>query len=718
MATLKSVFGYDSFRPLQREIVESILDRKDVFVLMPTGGGKSLCYQLPALLTDGLTVVVSPLIALMKDQVDSLQALGVAATYINSSLDSSEVGRRQGSVARGEVKLLYVAPERLMVPGFLHLLASLPAPFFAIDEAHCISEWGHDFRPEYRQLKRLRGLFPQSRLGAFTATATLRVQADIKAQLRLEQSDCFQGSYNRANLFYEVRLKQSPYAQLVQYLRGRRKASGIIYCQARAQTESLAGRLRTDGFNAAPYHAGLENEERKTTQEAFIKDDIDIIVATIAFGMGIDKPDVRFVIHYDMPKSLEGYYQESGRAGRDGEPSDCILFYGYGDMVKLQRFVDNKPSPEERRIALTQLQQVADWATGTGCRRRALLAYFDEDFQGQAGPCCDACSPSVGEEDYTAPTQMLLSCAKRTGEQFGMAHLIDVLRGSRAEGVLRHRHDNLSVHGIGRDRSKSEWQYIAHELLRRGYVRQVGTQYATVEVTDLGWAVLFKGEKVLLPAQPARSDLAPISDAHYEAIFERLRSVRKRLADSLQLPPYVIFHDTTLRQMSLALPTTREQILRVEGVGEHKATAYGNDFLAAIDSYIRESGATPSPLGAPSTGATPRRSKGELGDSTHLTLDLFRKGHNLAEIASQRALKLPTLVDHLVEAMEAGERLPLERLVSDDKRRAIEEAMSRLGTMPLKPVLESLGKGYTYAELRFVRAALAWTDAQEEPARG
>ncbi|MDO8689757.1 MAG: ATP-dependent DNA helicase RecQ, partial [Dehalococcoidia bacterium] len=478
MATLKSVFGYDSFRPLQREIVESILDRKDVFVLMPTGGGKSLCYQLPALLTDGLTVVVSPLIALMKDQVDSLQALGVAATYINSSLDSSEVGRRQGSVARGDVKLLYVAPERLMVPGFLHLLASLPAPFFAIDEAHCISEWGHDFRPEYRQLKRLRDLFPQSRLGAFTATATLRVQADIKTQLRLEQSDCFQGSYNRANLFYEVRLKQSPYAQLVQYLRERRKASGIIYCQARAQTESLAGRLRIDGFKAAPYHAGLENEERRTNQEAFIKDDIDIIVATIAFGMGIDKPDVRFVIHYDMPKSLEGYYQESGRAGRDGEPSDCILFYGYGDMVKLQRFIDDKPSPEERRIALTQLQQMADWATGTGCRRRALLAYFDEDFQGQDGPCCDACRVSVGEEDYTAPAQMLLSCARRTGELFGAAHLIDVLRGSRAEGVLRHRHDKLSVYGIGRDRPKSEWQYIAHEMLRRGYMRKVGTQYA------------------------------------------------------------------------------------------------------------------------------------------------------------------------------------------------------------------------------------------------
>ncbi len=718
MATLKSVFGYDSFRPLQREIVESILDRKDVFVLMPTGGGKSLCYQLPALLKDGLTVVVSPLIALMKDQVDSLRSLGVDATYINSSLDASEVRRRQGSVARGEVKLLYVAPERLMVPGFLHLLASLPAPFFAIDEAHCISEWGHDFRPEYRQLKRLRDLFPQSRLGAFTATATLRVQADIKAQLKLERSDCFQGSYNRANLFYEVRLKQSAYAQLVQYLRGRRKASGIIYCQSRAQTESLAGRLRTDGFNAAPYHAGLENEERRLTQEAFIKDDIDIIVATIAFGMGIDKPDVRFVIHYDMPKSLEGYYQESGRAGRDGEPSDCILFYGSGDMVKLQRFIDDKPSPDERRIALTQLRQMADWATGTGCRRRALLAYFDEDFPGQAGSCCDACKTSVGEEDYTVPAQMLLSCARRTGEQFGMTHLIDVLRGSRAEGVLRHRHDQLSVYGIGRDRPKSEWQYIAHEMLRRGYMRQAGTQYATVEVTDMGRAVLFKGEKVLLPAQPARSDQSPVSDVHYQAIFECLRTVRKRLADSLQLPPYVIFHDTTLRQMSLALPTTREQLLRVEGVGEHKATAYGEEFLAAIDSYIRETGAKPALQGTPGTGSRPRRSRADLGDSAHLTLELFRKGHDLAEIASLRDLKASTLTGHLVEAMEAGERLPIDRLVGDDKRRAIEEAMGRLGTMPLKPVLESLGEGYTYDELRFVRAALAWTEDQEEPEPG
>ncbi len=388
-ACLKATFGYTSFRPLQEDIVRSILAGRDVFVLMPTGGGKSLCYQLPALLLDGMTVVVSPLIALMKDQVDSLEALGVSATYVNSSLDASEIGRRQAAVARGEVKLLYVAPERLMMPGFLRLLAATGVAFFAIDEAHCISEWGHDFRPEYRELARLRALFPGTALGAFTATATTRVQADIRAQLGLQSAASFRGSFNRPNLFYEVRPKHDAYGQLVRYLRGRDRSSGIVYCQSRARTEQLAAQLSADGFAAVAYHAGLESEERRGRQDAFIKDDVQIVVATIAFGMGIDKPDVRFVVHYDLPKNLEGFYQESGRAGRDGEPADCILFYGPGDAVKHRHFIDEKPSAIERQVALRQLRQMDEWAAGTTCRRRALLAYFDESFDGQAGPCCD-----------------------------------------------------------------------------------------------------------------------------------------------------------------------------------------------------------------------------------------------------------------------------------------------------------------------------------------
>ncbi len=702
-AALTSIFGYRSFRPLQQEIVQSVLSGLDVFVLMPTGGGKSLCYQLPALLFDGITVVVSPLIALMKDQVDSLQALGVSATYINSSLTSLEASRRQAALTRGEVKLLYVAPERLMHPGFLRLLSSLPVRFFAIDEAHCISEWGHDFRPEYRQIKQIRELFPKSIFGAFTATATRRVQSDIRAQLHLENGKSFTGSYNRPNLFYDVRLKQSPYAQLIEYLRSRPIASGIIYCQARAETEKVAGRLRADGFNAAPYHAGMENEERRLTQDAFIKDDIDIIVATIAFGMGIDKPDVRFVIHYDLPKSLEGFYQESGRAGRDGEPSDCILFYGYGDMAKHRYFIEEKASEDERQIALSQLQQMADWATIATCRRRALLAYFDEVLSEQPDPCCDACLSSTGEVDHTVAAQMFLSCARRTGEQFGITHLIDVLRGSRAESVLRHRHNRLSVYGIGRDRSKKEWQHLAHQLLRKGYMRQVG-EYTTIEVTELGRRVLFNSERVLLSPPPRGLDLPPIADEHYRALLDRLRSVRKRLADAFQVPPYVIFHDTTLKQMSLALPTTREHLLRIEGVGQHKASAYGEAFLESIAGYIQETG---SKTHAIAHRTSPQPLKREPGDTTRTTLDLFRQGHSVAEIAAIRELKESTIENHLTQVMEAGERLPLERLVSEEKRRAIEEAFNRLGTAVLKPVMDSLGEGYTFGELRFVRTAMA-----------
>ena len=703
LATLKSTFGYSSFRPLQADIVRALLQGQDVFVLMPTGGGKSLCYQLPALLLDGLTLVVSPLIALMKDQVDALQALGVAATYVNSSLDASEVARRQAAVARGQVKLLYVAPERLMQASFLRLLSSVPLAFFAIDEAHCISEWGHDFRPDYRELKKLRQLFPSTLFGAFTATATRRVQQDIKAQLGLQKAAGFHGSFNRANLYYEVRPKNASYKQLFEYLQRRRQASGIIYCQSRAGTERLAARLTADGFSAAAYHAGLENEERRLRQEAFIKDDTRIIVATIAFGLGIDKPDVRFVVHYDMPKSLEGYYQESGRAGRDGEPSDCILFYSPADMAKHLHFIEEKPSPQEREIARQQLYQMAGWARGTECRRSTLLAYFDERLEAQPGSCCDLCKTPAQETDYTVPAQMLLSCAKRTGEQFGSVYLIDVLRGSRSERVLRLGHDKLSVYGIGRNLSRDDWGHLARELLRKGYLRQAEDDFNTVKVTDQGRAVLFKGQQVLL-ASPSTGEPGPTEmGPQHQELFDQLRTLRKRLADERAVPPYVIFHDTTLKQMAAALPATRDQLLRLDGVGAHKALEYGDTFLGSISHYVQSTGAQPVSL---ATARMARPLRGQVTPSIRLTLDLFNQGMSLEKIASARELAVSTIGGHLAEAMEAGEPLELERLVSEEKRRAIEAAMVEVGADPLKPVMEYLGDGYNYSELRLVRAAL------------
>ena len=701
LATLRSTFGYTSFRPLQAEIVQSIIEGRDVFVLMPTGGGKSLCYQLPALLIEGLTVVVSPLIALMKDQVDGLQTLGVPATYVNSSLDPSEISRRQASILRGEMRLVYVAPERLMMPGFLRLLSSVSPGCFAIDEAHCISEWGHDFRPEYRQLKRLRELFPSTPFGTFTATATRRVQADIVAQLGLQKAATFQGSFNRPNLFYEVRPKQESYEQLVHYLRGRGQSSGIVYCQSRAGTERLADRLRSDGFSAAAYHAGLEGNERRDRQDGFIKDDIQIIVATIAFGMGIDKPDVRFVVHFDLPKSLEGFYQESGRAGRDGEPSDCILFYSYGDVAKQRHFIDEKSSESEQRIALSQLQQMVNWATTTGCRRRALLEYFDEQIDSQPDPCCDVCRSPMPEVDCTIPAQMFLSCAKRTGERFGSAHLIEVLRGSRGERVLRYGHDKLSTYGIGRDRTKEEWRHIGRQLVQGGYARQSEDEFNAVKITDLGRAVLFKGERVLLRAAPTDATKS-VPQSQPQALFDKLRALRKTLADERGVPPYVIFHDTTLRQMAEELPMSPEHLLRLHGVGHQKALDFGGTFLACIADHV---GQAPLPRSIVSASAT-RRKKVEAGSSIRMTLDLFREGQSVADIAASRQLAPSTIEGHLAEAIEGGEHVQLDRLLSEDKRRAIETAMAELGTAALKPILERLGDAFTYAEIRYVRAAL------------
>ena len=444
------MFGFSSFLPHQRQIVDSFLQGRDVLALMPTGGGKSLCYQLPALLLDGTAIVVSPLIALMKDQVDALLELGVSATFINSSIDRTEANQRARMLARGDLKLVYVAPERLMLPAFLRLLRNAHISMFAIDEAHCISEWGHDFRPVYRELRSLRPSFPTVPFGAFTATATTRVKSDIEAQLSLKNPARFVGSFNRPNLYYEVRPKVNPYDDLLEYVKARPNSSGIVYCLSRAGTEDLARRLRADGIVVAAYHAGLERKERSGRQDSFVKDDVQVIVATIAFGMGIDKPDVRFVIHYDLPKTLENYYQESGRAGRDGEPSDCILFYSQGDVAKQRYFIAQISSIEERTVALTQLRQMIDWAEASRCRRVALLNYFAEASQPQSAPCCDVCGSPPPFKDMTDAVMRFLEAVRQTSERYGRAHVVDVLRGSRGRRVLSLGHERLPAHGGGK----------------------------------------------------------------------------------------------------------------------------------------------------------------------------------------------------------------------------------------------------------------------------
>src|SRR5438477_752239 len=499
---LKQSFGFDSFRPLQEEIIRDALAGRDAFALLPTGGGKSLCFQLPALAREGLTVVVSPLISLMKDQVDAMQASGVAATFLNSTLVASEARERLRGLHTRKFRLLYVAPERLMLSGFLGDLGKWNVNLIAVDEAHCISEWGHDFRPEYRQLAELREKFPNVPIMALTATATERVRGDIIDRLKLRGPSCYIASFNRPNLTYRVVPKARPYDQVLEFVRTRPNESGIVYCQSRKSSESVAGRLNEDGIKARPYHAGLTSAERTTNQELFLRDEVRVICATIAFGMGINKPNVRYVIHYDLPKNIEGYYQETGRAGRDGLPSDCLLLFSAGDVVKQTQFIEEKTNAHEQQVARRQLQQMVHYAETSTCRRSALLEYFGEMFPEPNCGGCDNCLSPRETWDGTLAAQKLLSCVyrirERTGFNLGLNHAVGVLTGADTEMVRKWQHDKLSTYAIGKEHSRSEWQSIGRELIRLGFLRQSTDRYAVIELTPVGRAALSQRKTITL----------------------------------------------------------------------------------------------------------------------------------------------------------------------------------------------------------------------------
>ena len=551
-------FGFTSFRPSQREIIADTLAGKDVFALLPTGGGKSLCFQLPALLRPGLTLVISPLIALMKDQVDALQAAGVAATFLNSTLEAGAARERLRGLHQHEYRLLYVAPERLMLPGFLADLQKWNVNLIAVDEAHCISEWGHDFRPEYRQLHNVRAVFPEVPVMALTATATERVRGDIVELLQLREPSVFVASFNRPNLSYRVLAKVKPSAQVLEFLRERAHESGIIYCQSRKGAEALAANVAEHGIPAKPYHAGLTPKEREENQDLFLRDEVRVICATIAFGMGINKPNVRFVIHYDLPKNIEGYYQETGRAGRDGLPGDCVLLFSAGDVVKQQRFIDEK-SPAEQMLAREQLRLVVHYAESGGCRRAELLRYFGETFPSANCGACDNCLEPRATFDGTLAAQKLLSCVFRIHQRSrfgtGLNHVVDVLSGADTDKVRSWGHAQLSTFGIGREHSKPEWQAMGRELVRMGFLRQTG-KFGTLELTEEGLAVLRERKTIVLtkpmtapPAAPEKIRRAG-AIACDEELFEQLRRLRKTLADERFVPAYIVFSDVALRQMA------------------------------------------------------------------------------------------------------------------------------------------------------------------------
>jgi ATP-dependent DNA helicase RecQ len=596
LATLKKTFGYDTFRPLQEEIISDALAGHDVFALLPTGGGKSLCFQLPALLREGLTVVVSPLIALMKDQVDALTASGVSATFLNSTLDGDEARARFRGLHRGEYHLLYAAPERLMLPGFVENLRAWNVVQLAIDEAHCISEWGHDFRPEYRQLAELRAALPDVPVMALTATATERVRADIIERLHLREPHCYTASFNRPNLTYRVIPRAQPYDQVLAFLRARPGESGIIYCASRKATESVAERLVADRIPARPYHAGLTNEERSRHQEQFLRDEVRVICATVAFGMGINKPNVRFVLHYDLPKNIEGYYQETGRAGRDSLPAECVLLFSAADVVKQIAFIDEKTDPEERRIARAQLQQMVHFAESSACRRVDLLDYFGETWPEENCGGCDNCLTPRETFDGTLAAQKLLSCVyrvrERSGFNFGLNHVIEVLTGGQTDAIRKWGHETLSAYGIGREMKRGEWQSIGRELVRLGLLQQSTEKFATIEITSDGLAALKQRRQITLTKPPAIAEKRARTKrgeiACDERLFEVLRRLRKEIADSRNVPAYVIFGDVTLRQMARDYPATEHAFGNITGVGVKKLEEFGAQFIDAVTKYLRE----------------------------------------------------------------------------------------------------------------------------------
>lgn len=587
--TLKTVFGFHQFRAPQQDVIERVVAGEDVFLVMPTGGGKSLCYQIPALHRDGVAIVVSPLIALMKDQVDALQDNGVRAACLNSSLTSDEVRQVLRKMHNNELDLLYVAPERLLLPDFMETLSTLRLALFAIDEAHCISQWGHDFRPDYVKLGQLRRAFPDVPIVAMTATADPETRKDIVNQLGIGQARVFVAGFDRPNITYTVIPKHKPFVQLSGFLKGRGDEAGIIYALSRKRVEQIAGQLVQAGFSAASYHAGLSDKERSRVQNAFRRDDLRIVVATVAFGMGIDKPNVRFVVHYDMPKSVESYYQETGRAGRDGLPSEALMLFGMGDVMTARSLIENSDNAERVRIELQKLNAMVAYGEALTCRRRALLSYFGDQREHDCDNC-DICTDPPQRFDASEQAKKALSCVYRVGERFGVRHVIEVLRGAKSQRVTDLRHHELSTYGIGSDLSAVEWENIFRQLIHLGYLVQDFTRYGVLGLSPAARPVL-KGETQVILGHPRVAIKPEVKskrrggavDGIHQLLFDKLRVLRKQIADAANVPPFVVFSDATLLEMAARKPRDERELLSVTGVGENKLRKYGAAFLDAIN---------------------------------------------------------------------------------------------------------------------------------------
>lgn len=704
---LKKIFGYRSFRPLQREVIQNIINKNDTLVIMPTGGGKSLTYQIPALIFEGITIVVSPLISLMKDQVEQLTELGVESLFLNSSLSQLDYQFNVEQVRSGNVKLLYVAPETLMLERTLELLKNLDVDCITIDEAHCISEWGHDFRPVYREIATLKPKFPNAVFIALTATATPQVQNDIIQNLKFKKSDRFVASFNRDNLFLQVVEKTFPLKQTLNFLEKHKNESGIIYCFSRKQVDELTAELDERGYSVKPYHAGLSDKERMENQEKFIKDDISIIVATVAFGMGINKPNVRFVVHYDLPKNIESYYQEIGRAGRDGLRADCLLLFGYGDISKINYFIDQKEG-KEKLVAKQHLDKLIRYAETYTCRRIPLLTYFGEDYYQENCGICDNCNRGVKElKDITLESQKFMSCVKRTGEIFGAMHIVDILLGSKNQKVLDKNHDKLSTYGIGKEHPREVWLSISHQLIVRGLLTK-DFEYGGLQITDRGYVAL-KGEmevKGKLDVE-TKFESKSITNLEYDKkLFGVLRSARKNIADKSGLPPYAIFPDKTLIEMATYFPTTEKAMMDIHGIGDAKYKKYGAKFILFISNYCKK-------FNIPISSTTVVTKRKEVGGIVkqlkyEIIAEEFKSEKSVNTILNEYNMKIETLVEHLSKYSNLVEPINPKKLfniLECDKKtqKNVYMQFDKLGVELLRPVFDAMNETVSYIDLRILR---------------
>lgn len=708
---LKRIFGFSQFRGNQERIVDNLLSKKNTFVIMPTGAGKSLCYQLPAVVTEGTAIVISPLIALMKNQVDQLNAIGVNAYFLNSTLNKSEVKRVKSEVLAEKTKLLYVAPESLTKLENIEFLKTAKLSFVAIDEAHCISEWGHDFRPEYRKIKSIVAqIAPNLPIIALTATATPKVQQDIQRNLHMEEADLFKSSFNRTNLFYEVKpkAKNETKKNLIKFIKGHKGKSGIIYCLSRKKVEEIANLLKVNQINAAPYHAGLEPSTRIKNQDDFLNEDVDVIVATIAFGMGIDKPDVRYVIHYDVPKSLEGYYQETGRAGRDGLEGHCLMFYNYDDILKLDKFNKDK-AVTERENARVLLQEMAAYSESGVCRRKFILNYFGETMADDCG-FCDNCKRVRETFEGMDHVVIALEAVKQTEERFGLFHLVDVIIGNENDYVTSYNHNSLPVYGKGKEEDAKLWTSILRQAMIKGFLEKDIENYGVLKITKSGREFLESPYSIALyPDQDfEKMEEAETAESEYNAglaydenLFELLKAERKRVAKSKGLPPYVIFQDPSLEEMATLYPTTRDELAQINGVGMGKVAKFGAPFLALITKYVDDNEIeTASEVVVKSAGA---RSKIKI-----TIIQQIDRKIDLEEIAENLHLSLSELLQEIEQIIYSGTKLNIDyyihNIMDDDREDILHDYFMTADSDQIKDALDELeDEDFAEDELRVYR---------------